>query len=250
MKGFQIGCRIEHPSGFINRSQYGMEIPFPVLGAAEYHMSSRPFGTGNGAATFCMCPGGEIIPAVCEEKRLCTNGMSNAARDGAFSNAAIVTTLQEGLFRTPSEAFDFLDEIESKAYRSGGGDFLAPAQRAADFISGRRGWLPKRTSYRCGIAPYRLDSILPEPVRFSLSGALRHFDRLCHGFIKEGVLIGIESRVSSPVRFERDPLTLMSSMKNLYLAGEGGGCAGGIVSAAVDGVKLAEAILHNAERGL
>ena len=243
MKGFQIGCRIEHPCGFINRSQFGTETPCAALGAAEYNMSSRPFGLGNGATTFCMCPGGEIIPAVCEDGRLCTNGMSNAARDGAFSNAAIVTTLQEGLFRTPGEAFAFLEELESSAYQAGGSGFTAPAQRASDFINGRKGTLPQSTSYRCGIVPRRLDAILPEPVHYSLSGALNHFEKICKGFAREGTLIGIETRVSSPVRFERNPETLMSTMKNLYIGGEGGGCAGGIVSAAVDGVKMAEAML-------
>lgn len=246
MKGFQLGCRIEHPAGFINRSQFGTETPCAALGAAEYSLSSRPFGAGNGAATFCMCPGGEIIPAVCEAGKLCTNGMSNAARDGNFSNAAIVTTLQEGLFRTPAEAFDFLEEIETAAYQAGGDGFAAPAQRAMDFIYGQKGSLPRATSYRCGIVPRRLDVLLPDPVRFSLSGALRHFNKICKGFAKEGTLIGIETRVSSPVRFERDPETLMSSMQNLFIGGEGGGCAGGIVSAAVDGIKLAEALLRTA----
>lgn len=244
MKGFQLGCRIEHPAEFINFMQYGTKHPCRALGAAEYILSARPSGNGNGATTFCMCPGGEIIPAVCECEKLCTNGMSNSARDGAFSNSAVVTTVPEGVFTAPREAFAFLEKMENAAYLAGGGGFTAPAQRAEDFIAGKTGTLPKESSYRFGTVPGRLDSLLPEQVRDSVAGALRHFDRLCRGFIKEGTLIGIESRVSSPVRFLRDPETLMSSMKNLYIGGEGGGCAGGIVSAAVDGIKLAEALLR------
>ncbi len=244
MKGFQIGCRIEHPQSFINRDRYGSEIPAPPLGAAEYLFSTNGNGTVQGATTFCMCPGGEILPATCETGTLATNGMSESARAGEFANSAIVSTLGPGIFPSPAEAFGFLRKLEEEVFRRGGENYSAPAQKAQDFLARRGGKTPEKTSYRFGVCPSRLDRLLPEPVLSALTGALRRFDRLAPGFVREGVLIGLETRVSSPVRFHRNPETLESSLRNLYLGGEGGGMAGGIVSAAVDGIRLAEKMLE------
>lgn len=242
-KGFQIGCRIEHPQRFINRTQYGSELPPPPLGAAEYLFSSRGNGEIPGATTFCMCPGGEILPAVCDCNTLSTNGMSKAARDGAFANSAIISTLPPDTFSTTEEALAFLTALEESVFRSGGSDYTAPAQTARDFLRHERGRVPKESSYRMGLKAERLDLLLPAPIRSALENALRHFDRLAPGFLRNGTLIGIESKVSSPVRFLRNPETLESSVPGLYIGGEGGGMAGGIISAALDGVKLAEALL-------
>lgn len=243
LKGFQIGCRVEHPQSFINKNQYGMETPSPALGAAEYLFSSRGIGGIQGATTFCMCPGGEIIPAVCRHNTLSTNGMSKSARDGEFANSAVISTIPPETFSCAEEAFSFLNSLEAKVFRAGGGDYTAPAQTIRDFLHHKRGALPKNTSYQLGLKAERLDQLVPEPIRSALERALKHFDQLAPGFLHSGTLIGMETKVSSPIRFLRNPETLESSMNGLFIGGEGGGMAGGIVSAALDGVKLAEALL-------
>jgi len=247
LKGFQIGMRIEHFQRFINRSQYGVPESYPALGAADYSLALSPVNgdASTGSATFCMCPGGEIIPAVCARGTLCTNGMSLYARSGHFANSAVITTLNGSDFASAEAAFDFLDRLERSAFAAGGGDYTAPAQSASAFLKGETGKLPKETSYRFGRVPARLDELLPRSVTAVLRKALARYDRLMPGFVAEGVFTGIESRVSSPVRFERDPATLGTSCPGLYSGGEGAGMAGGITSAAVDGMRLAEAMLFN-----
>ena len=246
MKGFQIGCRIEHPQAFINYIQFGMERPSPALGAAEYLFSTHGNERTPGATTFCMCPGGEIIPVTCKEETLATNGMSNSARNGLFANAAIISTIPPDAFESPNEAFTFLDRLERALFQEGGADYSCPAQMAGDFIRQTSGRVPSRCSYRLGIRPARLDDMLPEQIAQSIYSALLRFDKIAPGYIKYGLMVGMETRVSSPVRFVRDEQTLSSSMKNLYIAGEGGGMAGGIMSAAIDGIRLAERMLgHN-----
>ncbi len=247
LKGFQIGMRIEHRQRFINRMQFGVEKGFPALGAAEYNLTLSPQNgdPATGCATFCMCPGGEIIPCTCTKGLLCTNGMSLYARSGEFANSAVITTVNGRDFRTADEAFSMIGQIERSAFEAGGMDYTAPAQAAACFMDGEQGHLPAETSYRLGRVPARLDRILPRPVTETLRKALGRFDRLMPGFVREGVFTGVETRVSSPVRFERDPERLsVPGIPNLYLAGEGAGMAGGITSAAVDGIKLAEKMLE------
>ncbi len=267
LKGFQIGSRVEHPQHFINRMQYGLASPPSILGAAEYSMASRPprgkgeasldasGKEGKGASTFCMCPGGEILPATSDPERLCTNGMSNSARSGAFANSAIVATVDPGIFKDAAEAFAFLDSLEKNAFLAGGSSYACPAQTLPDFLSGTLSSslrVPggakageKEGSYALGSLPARLDSLLPGDVCTALRRAVRHFEKIMPGFIRNGIFYGLETRVSSPVRFLRDPLTLESSVKRLYIGGEGAGAAGGITSAAVDGIRLAEKILEN-----
>ncbi len=249
MKGFQLGCRIEHPQSFVNFIQYGMEEPPAALGNAEYNFVSRPAleRSVRGATTFCMCPGGEIIPATPKTGRLCTNGMSNAARSGKLANSAIVTNLEPGCFSSPREAFEFLDLLERNAFALGGDDYTCPAQNALDFMRGTRGKLRRGSSWHFGVREARIDGLLPEDVTRVLRRALAHFDRNAPGFIAYGLLTGVETRVSSPVRFERSEETLESSVPNLFLAGEGAGMAGGIVSSAADGVRIAEAVLRKAK---
>jgi len=245
MKGFQIGIRIEHPQEFINAAQYGMPLPPDSIGAAPYQIVSHPSQDGRigGAASFCMCPGGEIIAAVTDADHLSTNGMSNAARDGKFANAALITTIPAEAFSAPDDAFAFLDRLESDLAQAGGGGCTAPAQAARDFLLGRTGRLPAETSYCFGLAPARLDELMPAPVTAALRRALVHFDKLMPGFLAKGVMIGGETHVSSPVRFDRDRQTYRSSVDGLYFCGEGAGFAGGIVSAAVDGLHTADAAL-------
>ncbi|MBO4305223.1 MAG: FAD-dependent monooxygenase [Lentisphaeria bacterium] len=245
MKGFQIGCRIEHPQSYINRIQFGVSEAPPCVGNAEYNFVSRPTGNGkiSGATSFCMCPGGEIIPSTAEEGRLSTNGMSNAARNGRYANSAIVTTVSEKEFSSPLQAFTFLDELEKKVFSSGGGDYTCPAQSALDFLRRTAGSGKLFSSYPLGLKSARLDEILPGNVFESLRRALKHFDGMAPSFIERGLLAGLETHVSSPVRFERDPETLCSSLPGLYTAGEGAGMAGGITSSAADGIRMAEALL-------
>ena len=242
LKPFQIGCRIEHPQSFINEIRYGSKASYPALGAAEYIYSISSKGSIPGATTFCMCPGGTIIPATCQEGTLATNGMSNSARNGKYANSAIISTLAADSFATPAEAFSFLERIEKNVFLMGGGDYTAPAQRAADFLERKCSKSISGGSYQLGLAPNALHK-LAEPVYAPLSNALRAFDRQARGFIGMGVLAGMETRVSSPVRFERDE-NGACSMPGLYIAGEGAGMAGGIVSAAIDGIKAAENMLR------
>ncbi len=241
MKGFQTGVRIEHPQYLIDKLQFGGS--FPALGAAEYNICD-PGPNGAGTTSFCMCPGGEVIPAVSRSGFLCTNGMSNAARSGKYANSALVTTLPAETFASPEEAFRFLEASERNIFLSGGSDYTAPAQNAADFLAGRKTKKFSGTSYRMGLVSGRLDELLPPPLCRALFRALPRFERKMPGFLSNGLMIGIETGVSSPVRFLRDPETLSSSIPGLRLAGEGGGTAGGITSAAVDGILAAEQMLQ------
>ena len=247
MKGFQIGCRIEHPQNYINRIQYGLPEAPAAVGNAEYNFVSRPMSNGNigGATTFCMCPGGEIIPSTAEEGHLSTNGMSNAARNGRYANSAVISTMDEKMFSTPQKAFAFLDELERRVFSSGGGDYTCPAQSAVDFVRKTSSSSRLFSSYSMGLKPARLDEILPYNISKALHRALKHFDSMAPSFITRGVLVGLETHVSSPVRFLRNEETLSSSIPGLYTAGEGAGMAGGITSSAADGIRIAEALLHS-----
>lgn len=244
LKGFQVGCRIEHPQELIDRRQYRIAPRPAALGAAEYHLVSRP-PRAPAVSSFCMCPGGEVVMASAWENRVVSNGMSLHARDGAFANAALITTLDPSCFGSAEAAFEQLDRLERAAFELGGGDYTFPAQDAAGFLSGRSLLRNRAGSAAVGLRAARLDELLPPPVRDGIGAALQFFDRQCPGFIRHGKLIGVETCVSSPVRFRRDPETLVSSIPGLYLGGEGAGCAGGIMSAAADGLKIAHSLLGN-----
>lgn len=219
--------RIEHPQEFINQLRYGMRKAPPALGSAEYSFASKPNANGSiaGATTFCMCPGGELIPATSDSGQLCTNGMSNSDRDGFFANAAIVTAQDLSQFRTPAEAFAFLDMLEKKTFEAGGGDYTCPAQTAEDFMRGTAGELPDDGSYGLGLRKFRVDSLLPEASKRAIRRAIKHIDNVVPGYIDNGVVVGLETRVSSPVRFDRDPETRETSVANFYAIGEGAGMA-------------------------
>ncbi len=244
MKGFQLGVRIEHHQNWVNLCQYGMKKLPPCIGPAEYHLSSSPNAQTNGSASFCMCPGGEIIAAVSEHEHLCTNGMSNSSRSGKFSNAALIATIPATTFPSAQEAFSFLDAIERSFYAGGGGNWIAPAQYAIDFLHGTTHTIHEETSYHFGIKSARIDSMLPETIRTALQRALFVYDKKMPQFIKSGLFIGVETHISLPFRFTRDVQTFQSGIPGLFLCGEGAGMAGGIVSAAVDGMLCAEAIMH------
>lgn len=243
-KSFQIGCRIEHPQEFIDRRQYRITGSRPeALGAAEYHMVSHP-QRAPGVSTFCMCPGGEILNATAWRGRSVTNGMSDYARAGEFANSCLIVTFPPERYAGPDAAYEQLETLERTAFEQGGGDYTLPAQDAAAFLRRRDGLSNRRTGCRCGVTPGRIDRLLPEELGAGIAAALTHFDRIMPGFIRHGKLVGVETCVSSPFRFRRDPATLESSLPGLYLAGEGAGCAGGIMSAAADGLRMAQAMLR------
>jgi uncharacterized FAD-dependent dehydrogenase len=245
LKDFQLGTRIEHKQSMVNYTQYGTSTPHPCLGAAEYNLVSRPpkqLRAGN-VSSFCMCPGGIIVPSTAEEGRFSTNGMSRFARNGKFANSCLIVNQSKEDFATPAEAFMIIRELESQAYFSGGGGYTAPAQDAAAFVNEHLGLSKKDTSYCFGMEPARIDEMLPKNTARSLRVGLKYFEKVFPGFMTQGTLVGIESYISSPVRFLRDKESLQSSLPGLYLSGEGAGNAGGIMSAAVDGLKIAGAIL-------
>ena len=236
-KPFQIGCRIEHPQEFIDFRQYRGSRP-ECLGAAEYHIAA------GGVSSFCMCPGGTLVNASAWQGRSCTNGMSDHARSGDFANAALIATLRPEEFASPEEPFALIDRLEREIFRRGGSDYTFPAQDAAAFLRGEKRLSRREGSAETGYLPERIDDLLPPRVRDTLAKALREFDRRMPGFIRHGVFVGAEPCVSSPLRLTRTELGEWSALPRVYPAGEGVGAAGGIVSAACDGMRGAEAMLR------
>jgi len=241
-KPFQLGCRIEHPQSLIDRRQYRGEAP-AIPGAAEYHLVAPPGDGVPGVASFCMCPGGVIVNASAWRGHSATNGMSAYARRGEFANACLIVTLTPEFYGTPADARRLSASIEERLFAAGGADYTLPAQGAAEFLAGRRGGGRAHGAVETGTVPGRIDELLPGAAAAALRRALPVFDRKIPGFLREGRLVGVESAVSSPLRFDRDPVTLASSLSGLWLAGEGAGAAGGIVSAACDGIRCAERML-------
>ncbi|MBR7127180.1 MAG: hypothetical protein IKD09_01180, partial [Lentisphaeria bacterium] len=197
-----------------------------------------------GVSSFCMCPGGEIVMASAWKGQLTTNGMSRHARDGKFANSCLIMTIDGDRFGTLEAAYKFLTKYEKAAFLSGNENYTIVGQSAEAFLNKREGLCREESSAQTGITSGRIDKLLSEELYNSLAYALKDFDKKCPGFIKEGQLHGIETCVSSPARFLRDETTLMSSVTNLFIGGEGAGCAGGIMSAAIDGIKLAKKIVE------
>lgn len=242
-KAFSIGVRIEHDQAKINRIQYGDFAS--RLGAADYKLACH-LPSGRGVYSFCMCPGGEIVAAASEPDHLVVNGMSRFARDGKNANAAILCSVLPEDF--PGDdvlaGIEFQRKYERAAFLAGGGNFRAPAQLLADFMKARPSSGPASVlpSYPLGVKWTELSACLPGFAREALKEAFPLLNKKMPGFYDpEAVLTGIESRSSSPVRILRDE-TLQASVKGIYPCGEGAGYAGGIMSAAVDGIKTAEAI--------
>jgi uncharacterized protein len=247
-KPFQLGVRIEHPQSLVDRGRYGDSAEARALGPAYYALTCRPGDGAPGAHSFCMCPGGQIVASVSAPGLLCTNGMSNSRHSSPWANAAVVTTLGPREFGPgPFAGVELQERLERAAFERGGGDYTAPAQRAPDFLAGRASPEVGRSSYRFGLRAERLDSLLPEGVRDALRHALARFERTLPGYAgAEGLLVGIESRSSGPVRIARDAESLRArGFANLYPVGEGAGSAGGIMSAAIDGARAAQALLRD-----
>ena len=238
-KPFAIGTRIEHPAEMIDVAQYG-EAGAKVLPPATYKLTHNH--NGNGVYSFCMCPGGIVICASSEPGGQVTNGMSYYARDGRFSNSALVVGIRPDKMgiSTPADAITFLRTLERQFFDAGGGGFVAPAQRASEFVRDRCKRNLPETSYRPGVTPARLDNLLPPRVVDALKSGLSSFSRRLPGFVAEGVLIGLESRTSSPVQMTRDENCCSASTAGLYVLGEGAGYAGGIMTCARDAVRFAQ----------
>ena len=246
-KPFAVGFRIEHPQGLIDQARLGKYAGHPELGAADYKLVYHA-KNGRAVYSFCMCPGGTVVAATSEPGRVVTNGMSQYSRNERNANAAIVVGIN------PEQDFpggtlagvEFQERLESLAYELGGRDYCAPAQLVGDFIRG----VPSsefgeiEPSYKPGVRLGDLAASLPEYAIEAIREALPAFGKQIRGFDRDdAVLTGIETRTSSPVRITRDNETLQSlNLKGLYPAGEGAGYAGGILSAGVDGIKVAEAV--------
>jgi uncharacterized FAD-dependent dehydrogenase len=249
-KDIAVGVRIEHPQPVIDAIQYGKAAGHPRLPPAFYELAAQ--GCGRGVYSFCMCPGGWIVPAATEPEGVVVNGMSLSKRDSPFANAGMVVAIASADYGPaaagPLAGIAFQRQIEQAAFRAGGGAFRAPAQRLADFLAGRPSTSLPATSYRPGVAPARMEEVFPPFVAAALKEGLAALARRLPGFLHpDAVLVATETRTSAPVRMPRDPVTLESmSMQGLYPAGEGAGYAGGIVSAALDGARIAEAIIRKA----
>ena len=247
-KPFAVGVRIEHPRAMIDRSQYGRAAGHPALGAADYKLAVRPEGA-RGAYTFCMCPGGVVIAAASEQGGLVVNGMSEFARNAENSNSALLVGVGPEDFGgdDPLSGVRFQREMERAAYTLGGGGYRAPVQLVGDFLAGRKTVAlgDVTPSYLPGVTPSDLRGCLPAAVCESLRAAIPLFARRLAGFDRpDAVLTGVESRSSSPVRILRDE-TGQSAVRGLFPCGEGAGYAGGIVSAAVDGILCAEKVIDS-----
>ena len=249
-RAFAMGVRIEHPQDAIDRIQYGRLSASCGVAPADYkqtHLASN----GRGVYTFCMCPGGEVIACSSEPGGVVTNGMSRLRRASGFANSGLVVQTQlEDFASMPGPAelrgVEFQRSVERRAFDLGGGTYAAPAIRVTDFLSASRRSAPRplpRSTYEPAIVPSGFDGLYPAPYFAALAEGLAAFDRKMRGFISdEAVLIAPESRTSSPVRLERDDTCQSVTCPGLYPAGEGAGFAGGIVSAALDGLRVARAV--------
>ncbi|MEI3565922.1 MAG: FAD-binding protein [Alistipes finegoldii] len=247
-KAFAMGVRIEHPQALIDSIQYHCETRGEYLPAAAYSLVSQE--NGRGVYSFCMCPGGFIVPAMTDAAQSVVNGMSPSGRTSPYANSGLVTEVRPADFEHlraewgELAGLKFQQQFEELARRYGGDRQIAPAQRVADFVAGRASASLARTSYIPGIVPSRLDRWMPGFIAQGLRQGLATFGRRMRGFVtNEAVVVGVESRTSSPVRIPRDPVTLMHpETAGLFPAGEGAGYAGGIISAALDGERIAEAV--------
>lgn len=245
-KSFSVGARIEHTQKMISESSYGRQ--YKRLPAADYKLSVH-LDNGRGVYTFCMCPGGSVVASASESAGVVTNGMSKFARDGQNANSALLVNVTPDDFASddPLAGMYFQRELEQKAFELGGGNYKAPCQYVGDFLGMKgSGAQTVEPTYRPGVTWTDLDLLFPKFVTDSLREAIVKLDNKLKGFAYPGaVLTAPETRSSSPVRIIRDRKTMQSNIKGVYPCGEGAGYAGGIMSAAVDGIKIAEMVAIN-----
>ena len=247
-KNFSVGVRVEHLQKNINLAQYGDKTKLK-LPPAEYKLAYHDKETGRSCYTFCMCPGGTVMASSSEENTIVTNGMSYFKRDRVNANSAVLVNVTPADFSSssPLAGIDFQKELEEKAFIAGGKNYFAPIQKLGDFInnsmSNEIGEV--KPTYLPGFTFYNLNLLLPNFVTDTMKKAFVYFDNRLHGFANpDSILTGVETRSSSPVRIIRSE-NFMSNVEGIYPCGEGAGYAGGIMSAAVDGIKCALASMKN-----
>lgn len=253
-KPFAMGVRIEHPQALIDSIQYHSPERGEYLPAASYSLVSQE--GGRGVYSFCMCPGGVIVPALTDASESVVNGMSSSLRNSPFANSGLVTEIRLSDFEHlraewgELAGLKFQEQFEQLARREGGEHQIAPAQRVADFVAGRPSSGLPRTSFCPGVTPSRLDRWMPKFISDALRAGIATFGRRMKGFVtNEALVAGVESRTSTPVRIPRDPDTLMHpQVEALFPSGEGAGYAGGIISAALDGERVADAVINYLKR--
>lgn len=253
-KAFAMGVRVEHPQMLINMRQLGRDVDTNLTGAAEYFLATPTLNKTSSAYSFCMCPGGVLVPCASEPGTLATNGMSYSSRNGKTANGAIAVPITPGAegfdIKTAGTLFGGLDlqrKIEADAYAVGGKNYAAPAQTIKSFLAKREDRadrLPKST-YPCGLVSCNMWDWMDKTICASLAEGFQNFDKKIPGFIEEGLIVAPETRTSSPLRITRNNETLESvNTQGLYVLGEGAGYSGGIVTSAADGIRLA----HYAKR--
>lgn len=250
-KPFSVGFRAEHLQTAIEESLYHEAAGHPALPHGEYQLSQQV--GGRCVYTFCMCPGGQVVASASEEGGVVTNGMSYHARDGKNANAAVVVSVDGRDFdQDPARAIAFQRQLEQAAYRAGGGGYAAPAENVPSFLAGQGRLAIGRVqpTYDRGVTPYDLGSLLPEELAATMRTGLSAFERKIAGYTApDAILTGLETRTSSPVRLPRGEDFQALDLPGLYPCGEGAGYAGGIMSAAVDGLRVARAILGRYKAG-
>ncbi len=243
-KPFAMGARFEHPQNVIDKIQFGSCSYLPP---AEYKLAAHT--NDRGIWTFCMCPGGHLLPTGAQPGHLAINGMSYHARNSGYANAAVVVNvLREDFYKGhPLDGMVFQEEIEKRAFQEGGGSYFAPAQRMQDFMAGRLSKGEMKSTYKPGINAARLDRILPDFISNALKQAVVDYDKKMRGFIgPDALVVGVETKTSSPIVMMRDRGLQSVSHPGFFPTGEGAGFAGGIVSAALDGVRVGRAVLEEA----
>ncbi|NAT15788.1 hypothetical protein CU663_06820, partial [Pseudomonas syringae pv. actinidifoliorum] len=248
-KPFSVGFRIEHPQSLIDRARLGKYAGHPKLGAADYKLVHHA-SNGRSVYSFCMCPGGTVVAATSEPGRVVTNGMSQYSRNERNANSGIVVGIspEQDFPGSPLAGIELQERLESHAYLLGGSNYEAPAQLVGDFIAGRASTAlgSVEPSYKPGVKLVDLAEALPAFAIEAIREALPAFDKQIKGFsLHDAVLTGIETRTSAPLRITRGPTMQSLNTKGLYPAGEGAGYAGGILSAGVDGVRIAEALVRD-----
>jgi uncharacterized FAD-dependent dehydrogenase len=246
-KPFALGVRIEHPQQLIDSIQYHQPDRGPYLPAASYNLVTQV--AGRGVFSFCMCPGGTIVPAITGNGETVVNGMSNSRRNSPFANSGIAVAVEPEDWQAYNShgefaALAFQGAVEQKAWEASGKSFKVPAQRLVDFVENRHSVSLPECSYNPGLISCDMNEILPEFIASRLQKAFVDFDHKMKGYLtNEAVITAVESRTSSPIRIPRDEITFMHpQIQGLYPCGEGAGYAGGIVSSAIDGVVVANAI--------
>ena len=242
-----MGFRVEHLQSAIDKSLYHEAAGHPALPQGEYQLSQQ-LENGRCVYTFCMCPGGQVVASASEEGGVVTNGMSYHARSGKNANAAVVVSVDGRDFdQDPLKAIAFQRQLERTAFAAGGGGYKAPASHMAAFLEGRAGLEIGQVepTYDRGITPADLGALLPEELSGSLRQGLMAFERKIRGYTDpHAILTGLETRTSSPVRLVRDESGQAPGLQGLYPCGEGAGYAGGIMSAAVDGLRMAQQVIQ------